>query len=148
MLSLLVHEGAVEQLERPARRRPGRQRLLPLSALVILGLAQADPRQERRWRAVAVDGKVLRGSRRTGERAVWLPAAMDHAGTVLGQRHIDDKSNETPAFVPLLTGLDLKNTVVTADAAHTQHANGARLREQNAHYIAAVKANHPACSVS
>ncbi|WP_385877470.1 transposase family protein [Streptomyces vulcanius] len=46
-------------------------------------------------RAVAVDGKVLRGSRRAGGKAVWLPAAMDHAGTVLGQRQIDDKSNET-----------------------------------------------------
>ncbi|MFE9890716.1 transposase family protein [Streptomyces scopuliridis] len=35
-------------------------------------------------RAVAVDGKVLRGSRRAGGKAVWVLAAMDHAGTVLG----------------------------------------------------------------
>ncbi|MGW0579075.1 ISAs1 family transposase [Streptomyces sp. NPDC002920] len=94
-------------------------------------------------RAVAVDGKVLRGSRRAGGKAVWLPAAMDHAGTVLGQRQIDDKSNETPAFIPLLRDIDLANTVITADAAHTQHANGTWLREQHAHYIAVVKANHP-----
>ncbi|MFF8991687.1 hypothetical protein ACF09H_17425 [Streptomyces sp. NPDC014983] len=44
-----------------------------------------------------------------------------------------------------MTGIDLENTVVTADAAHTQHANGAWLRKRNAHYIAVVKANHPAC---
>ncbi|WP_112471291.1 ISAs1 family transposase [Streptomyces triticisoli] len=100
--------------------------------------------QEKRCRrAVAVDGKALRGSRRAGGKAVWLLAAMDHAGTVFGQRQIDDKSNETPAFIPLLAGIDLKNTVITADAAHTQHANGTWLREQNAHYIAVVKANHP-----
>ncbi|MFB7505554.1 hypothetical protein [Streptomyces broussonetiae] len=49
---------------------------------------------------------------------------MDHTGIVLGQRRIDDKSNETPAFAPLLTGINLQNTVITADAAHTQHANG------------------------
>ncbi|HEY0693924.1 MAG TPA: ISAs1 family transposase [Kribbella sp.] len=83
-------------------------------------------------RAVAVDGKVLRGSRRAGGKAVWLLAAMDHAGTVLGQRQIDDKSNETPAFIPLLRDIDLANTVITADAAHTQHANGTWLREQHA----------------
>ena len=74
---------------------------------------------------------------------MWLLAAMDHAGTVLGQRQIEDKSNETPAFIPLMTGIDLENTVVTADAAHTQHANGAWLRGRDAHYIAVVKANHP-----
>lgn len=102
--------------------------------------ARSEPVQRR---AVAVDGKVLRGSRPAGGKAVWLLAAMDHAGTVLGQRRIDDKSNEIPAFIPLLTGIDPTNTVITADAAHTQHANGTWLREHNAHCIAAVKANHP-----
>ncbi|GGY03069.1 hypothetical protein GCM10010358_66070 [Streptomyces minutiscleroticus] len=33
--------------------------------------------------------------------------------------------------------------MVTADAAHTQHANCAWLRRRNAHYIAVVKASHP-----
>ncbi|WP_282704111.1 ISAs1 family transposase [Streptomyces sp. CC219B] len=101
-----------------------------------------------RWRAVAVDGKQLRGSRAAGGKAVWLLAAMDHTGTVLGQRQIEAKSNETPAFVPLLQDLGLENTVITADAAHTQHANGRWLREQGAHYIAVVKATTPACSSS
>lgn len=48
---------------------------------------------------MAVDGKVLRGCRVPGRKAVWLLAAMDHAGTVLGQRQIADKSNETPSFI-------------------------------------------------
>lgn len=96
-----------------------------------------------RWQAVAVDGKQLRGARATGGKPVWLLAAMDHTGTVLAQRQIDTKSNETPAFIPLLDGLTLQNAVVTADAAHTQHANGRWLREQGIHYIAVVKGNHP-----
>ncbi|MFB7329126.1 ISAs1 family transposase [Streptomyces sp. NPDC056190] len=96
-----------------------------------------------RWRAVAVDGKQLRGSRAAGEKAVWLLAATDYTRTVLGQRQIEAKSNETPAFIPLLQDLDLDNTVITADAAHTQHANGLWLREQDAHCITAVKGNHP-----
>lgn len=96
-----------------------------------------------RWRAVAVDGKQLRGSRAGGGKAVWLLAAMNHTGTVIAQRQIDTKSNETPTFIPLLDGLALENTVVTADAAHTQHANGRWLREHGVHYIAVVKGNHP-----
>ncbi|MER6114174.1 ISAs1 family transposase [Streptomyces hirsutus] len=96
-----------------------------------------------RWRAVAVDGKQLRGSRVSDGKAVWLLAAMDHTGTVVGQRQIDAKSNETPAFIPLLEGLDLANVVVTADAAHTQHTNGTWLGDREAHYIAVVKGNHP-----
>ncbi|MFD3734551.1 ISAs1 family transposase [Streptomyces sp. NPDC058632] len=96
-----------------------------------------------RWRAVAVDGKQLRGSRAAGGKAVWLLAAMDHTGTALGQQQIEAKSNETRAFVSLLHDLDLDNTVITADAAHTQHANGRWLRDRGAHYIAAVKGNHP-----
>jgi hypothetical protein len=44
-------------------------------------------------RAVAVDGKQLRGSRTVDGKAVWLLAAMDHSGTVIAQRQIDAKSN-------------------------------------------------------
>ncbi|MEU8679255.1 ISAs1 family transposase [Streptomyces sp. NPDC048560] len=99
--------------------------------------------EKARWQAVAVDGKQLRGSRAADGKAVWLLAAMDHAGTVLAQRQIDTRSNETPAFIPLLDGLSLENAVVTADAAHTQHANGLWLCEQAIHYIAVVKGNHP-----
>lgn len=97
-----------------------------------------------RLRAVAVDGKQLRGSRAGGGKAVWLLAAMDHTGTVIAQRQIDAKSNETPVFIPLLNGRALANTVVTADAADTQHANGHWPRDHGAHYVAVVKSNHPA----
>ncbi|GAA2418901.1 ISAs1 family transposase [Streptomyces glaucosporus] len=94
-------------------------------------------------RAIAVDGKALRGSRTATTPHVTLLAAMDHAGHVLAQRQVADKSNEIPAFKPLLDTIDLTGTVITADALHTQHAHGAYLRERGAHYIAQVKANHP-----
>ncbi|MFD8097895.1 ISAs1 family transposase [Streptomyces malaysiensis] len=101
-----------------------------------------------RWRAIAVDGKQLRGSKAASGKPVWLLAAMDHTGTVAAQRQIDAKSNETPAFIPLLEGLDLEHVVITADAAHTQHANGAWLGDHKAHYIAVVKGNHPTLLVA
>ena len=94
-------------------------------------------------RAIAVDGKALRGSRTATATHVTLPAAMEHTGSVLAQRQIADKSNEIPAFQPLLDSIDLTCTVITADALHTQHAHGTYLRTRGAHYIAQVKANHP-----
>lgn len=94
-------------------------------------------------RAVAVDGKTARGSRTATTTAAQLLAAMDHHGVVLAQRQIASKSNEIPAFQPLLDTIDLTDSVLTGDALHTQHGHGAYLRKRGAHYLAIVKKNHP-----
>ncbi|MGW4823225.1 ISAs1 family transposase [Streptomyces sp. NPDC004227] len=94
-------------------------------------------------RAIAVDGKTLRGSRHAAQAAVVLLAAMEHAGSVLAQRQVADKSNEIPAFAPLLDTVDLTGSVITADALPTQHDHGTYLRARGAHYVAIVKKNHP-----
>ncbi|WP_331747902.1 ISAs1 family transposase [Streptomyces chartreusis] len=94
-------------------------------------------------RAIAVDGKTVRGSRTPARSATVLLAAMAHTGEVLAQRQIADKSNEIPSFAPLLETLDLTATVITADALHTQHEHAAYLRERGTHYLAIVKRNHP-----
>jgi hypothetical protein len=61
----------------------------------------------RRLRAVAVDGKTLRGSGPAGAQ-VHLLAALDHnSGAVLAQVRVDGKSNEISAFQPLLERVDL-----------------------------------------
>jgi predicted transposase YbfD/YdcC len=96
-----------------------------------------------RRKVIAVDGKTLRGSRTTKQPATALIAAMTHDGQVLAQRQIDSKSNEIPAFAPLLNGLDLTGAVITADALHTQHNHASYLYERGAHYLAVVKKNHP-----
>ncbi|WP_425576440.1 transposase family protein [Streptomyces glaucosporus] len=83
-----------------------------------------------RLRAAAVGGKQLRGSRTGDGKAVRLLAAMDHTGTVLAQRQIDAKSNEPSAFIPLLDGLVLEDTVVTADAARPHPARPRPLAAQ------------------
>ncbi|MEU2735841.1 hypothetical protein ABZ656_10480 [Streptomyces sp. NPDC007095] len=76
-----------------------------------------------------MDGKTVRGSRTSEERAVALLVAMDHNGTVPAQWQIADKSNEIPAFAPLLdTFDDLDGGVITADALHTQHGHGTYMR--------------------
>jgi hypothetical protein len=52
----------------------------------------------RRRRALAVDGKTLRGARDTQGRQVHLLAAMDHARrAVLAQRQVDGAPARSPA---------------------------------------------------
>ncbi|WP_248823147.1 ISAs1 family transposase [Frankia umida] len=55
----------------------------------------------------------------------------------------DAKTNEIPLVKDLLAGLDLTDTVVTADAPHTQDDTAAWLLERDAHYLMVVKANRP-----
>ncbi|WP_372412149.1 ISAs1 family transposase [Streptomyces luteireticuli] len=96
-------------------------------------------------RAVAVDGKSLRGSRTALRTAVHLLAAVVHGErTVIAQRQVDSKSNEITAFQPLLRPMDLTGTVVTFDALLTQAGHARFLvEEKRAYYIALVKDNHP-----
>jgi predicted transposase YbfD/YdcC/Arc/MetJ family transcription regulator len=100
-------------------------------------------------RAVAVDGKTLRGARTqtaTGDgRPVHLLAAMDHASrAVLAQRQVGGAPEEVCAFQPLLEPLDLAGVVVTADALQT-HPDAAEflVATKHTHYLLVVKANQP-----
>jgi hypothetical protein len=116
-----------------------------LAAAIGAWLADRDQPDQRR-RAVAVDGKTLRGARRAADgRQVHLLAAMDHATrVVLAQRRVDGAPGEVPAFQPLLAGLESIGAVVTADVLHT-HAAAAEfpVTSKQAHYLLAVKANQP-----
>jgi hypothetical protein len=68
-------------------------------------------------RAVAVDGKTLRGSGHHGRPPVHLLAAMHHTtGGILAQTQVHHTTNEIARFRPLLDHLDLAATVITADA--------------------------------
>jgi predicted transposase YbfD/YdcC len=102
-------------------------------------------RRERR--AVAVDGKAVRGTRHAsadGQARHLLAAADPQAGVVLAQAEVDGKTNEITCFAPLLAPLDLAGTVVTADALHAQREHAQFLvTDKNAHYILAVKNNQP-----
>jgi predicted transposase YbfD/YdcC len=101
-------------------------------------------------RAVAVDGKTVRGARTTtgaGEPdgpAPHLLAVIDHSlRAVLGQVEVDGKTSEICRFAPLLDGLELREVVVTADALHTQRAHVDYLATRGAHWVLTVKGNQP-----
>lgn len=94
-------------------------------------------------RAVAVDGKTLRGSAGVDGKPVHLVSAfLQHEKMVIGQRQVDKKSNEITVFKPLLEPLDLEGKVVTADAMHTQveHARFI-VEDKKADYVFPVKQN-------
>lgn len=98
--------------------------------------------------AVALDGKTVRGARDHADpddRAPHLVAVVTHDDAiVLGQQQVDEKSNEITAVQPLLQDLDLTDTVVTADAMHTQRSLADWLTtEKNAYYLLIVKGNQP-----
>jgi len=109
--------------------------------------AQRPPPGRRARRALAVDGKAVRGTRHASDagHAVRLLAVADqHASAVLAQASVDGKTNEITCFAPLLEALDLAGCVITADALHTQREHAEFLVDtKNAHYILVVKKNQP-----
>ena len=61
-----------------------------------------------------------------------------------GQIQIPAKTNEISALPELLKDLDLRGTLVSADALHTQKATAAHLvEEKKADYLLVVKENQP-----
>jgi predicted transposase YbfD/YdcC len=96
-------------------------------------------------RAVAVDGKTLRGSGTADGPGRHLLSALDHEhGVVLGQVDVQAKTNEIPLFTTLLDHVDLAGAVVTADALHAQRAHAEYLvTERGAHYLITIKRNQP-----
>jgi predicted transposase YbfD/YdcC len=94
-------------------------------------------------RAIAVDGKVLRGARKP-EGQVKLVAAYDHdAGLVLGQVAVvgGDEIAALPEVLDTLS--DLAGSVVTADALHCQDSHANRVVAAGAHFVLTVKGNRP-----
>jgi predicted transposase YbfD/YdcC len=96
-------------------------------------------------RAIAIDGKTLRGATQPQDRPAHLLAAMDHAtGAVLAQRQVDGAPEEVTGFQPLLADLDLAGVIVTADALHTKRdAAKFLVVDKHAHYVLTVKGNQP-----
>lgn len=73
--------------------------------------------------AVAVDGKVLRGSfdHMSDKKALNLISAYCTTNnSILGHIESEDKSNEIPAVQDFLNGFGLKDCVYTMDALHCQ----------------------------
>lgn len=88
---------------------------------------------------IAIDGKTIRGA---GLRSLHLVSAWAHrGGIVLGQRKVDQKSNEITAIPQLLDDLYLAGAIVTLDAMGTQTRIAQKIIDKKADYVLALKGN-------
>lgn len=96
-------------------------------------------------RALAIDGKTLRGGGDAQKPAPHLLSAILHQeAVVLGQIAVDEKTNEIPKLPELLDPLPIAGAVVTADALHTQQETARYLVEdKKADYLLIAKDNQP-----
>lgn len=93
---------------------------------------------------VPIDGKAIKGSRGKGKgkRAVHLVSAWStRLSLVLGQKKVDEKSNEITAVPELLNAIDLKGCMITADAMSCQKTIAETCIAKEADYLLAVKGN-------
>jgi predicted transposase YbfD/YdcC len=93
---------------------------------------------------INIDGKQLRGSKDKvlGKRAIYMVSAWAEANElVLGQRKVDEKSNEITAIPELLKILALSGCIVTIDAIGTQTNIAKSIVEGEADYVLSVKEN-------
>lgn len=107
----------------------------------VRSLTLADKEAEE---VLAADGKTARRSR-AGELgglhtvSVW----SSQQGIVIGQGQVADHSNEITALPELIESLDIAGAVITTDAMGTQKQVAWAIREHHAHYMLALKGNHP-----
>ena len=93
---------------------------------------------------INIDGKRLRGSQDKvlGKRAIYMVSAWaEENELVLGQRKVDEKSNEITAIPELLKLLALSGCIVTIDAIGTQTNIAKTIVEGGAEYVLSVKEN-------
>ena len=95
---------------------------------------------------VSVDGKVLRGTAQSGAKksGICIVSAWASAHSlVLGQEKVAAKSNEKTAIPDLLRALNLRQTLVSCDAAGCQLSNADLIVAGGGQYVLALKKNLP-----
>ena len=95
---------------------------------------------------INIDGKCLRGSddETLGKRAIYMVSAWAADNEiVLGQRKVDEKSNEITAIPELLDALYIKGFLVSIDAMGCQKAIARQIVGKQADYLLTVKGNQP-----
>lgn len=93
---------------------------------------------------INLDGKTLRGSYDRGGKQGMIHMVSAWASQnrlVLGQRKVNEKSNEITAIPELLKVLDLNGAVVTIDAMGCQTEIATQIVSQQGDYVLALKGN-------
>jgi len=93
---------------------------------------------------IAFDGKTLRSTfnTTTGLSAIQVLNAWSNANDLyVGQMKVDGKSNEITAMPELMKLMDIRGSVVTADALNCQKEIASQIIGQGGDYVLALKSN-------
>jgi predicted transposase YbfD/YdcC len=92
---------------------------------------------------ISIDGKTIRGAKSHGSKSAihMVSAWASNNNMVLGQVKVNEKSNEITAIPELLESLFVEDCVITIDAMGCQSEIAAKIIDQKADYILAVKGN-------
>ena len=106
--------------------------------------------QDQHIAALAVDGKCARTAAKIKGQGLLLFGALDtHTKLFCRQIQIPAKTNEIPTLKDLLRDLDLRGTLVSADARNTQTANAHPIvAEKKANYLRSSKPINPSSSTN
>lgn len=93
-------------------------------------------------KVICIDGKTMRGNR-CGERKPChvVSAWSKEDGFCLGQKVVEEKSNEITAIPELLEKIQVKGQIVTIDAMGTQKEIAEKIKKKRADYVLALKGN-------
>ena len=94
--------------------------------------------------AVAIDGKTMRASKKSGATTSHLLSVVSHElGITLTQQEVSDKTNEIPISNEILRAFDVSGKVITTDALLTQRPFCCGIISRGGDYLLPVKDNHP-----
>ncbi len=91
---------------------------------------------------ICMDGKTMRSNKRgTGKLSHIVSTWCREDGFGLGQKAVNEKSNEITAIPELLESIQIKDQIVTIDAMGTQTGIAQKIRKKRADYVLALKRN-------
>lgn len=91
---------------------------------------------------ICIDGKTMRGnSQNNGKPSHIVSAWSKEDGFCLGQKAVEEKTNEITVIPELLEKLQIKGQIITIDAMGTQKVIAEKIRSKRADYVLAVKGN-------
>jgi predicted transposase YbfD/YdcC len=91
---------------------------------------------------LSIDGKTQCGNGNQNQKANHIVSAVDENGICIGERLVDEKSNEITAIPQLLDDLNIKGNIITIDAMGAQKEIAKKIRKKRADYVLALKKNH------
>ncbi len=91
---------------------------------------------------ICIDGKTMRSNKQKNSKPNHIVSAWSKEdGYCLGQKTVDEKSNEITAIPEVIESIKITGQVVTIDAMGTQTAIVEKIRKRRADYVLSLKGN-------